>query len=168
MTFHKFIYLKLINPLQINAKVKILLKLDGKTLLDIGYRDKRLYNKISRRFDYYGIDDNPTKEIEKGEKISIENFKTKNKWDIVCAFSLLEHTKNPVEVIKKIKKLSKKYIFISVPYEPYYTISRFFKPEKEHYWTIHPNILKYYFGKPFLEKFLHFKREYLAVYKNES
>ena len=168
MTLHKFIYHKIINPLQIRKMVETLLKLDGETILDIGYRDKRLFNRIFKRFDYYGIDNNPIEEIERGKKVMIEDFKTKKKWDIVCAIALLEHVKDPVKVIKKIRKLAKKYIFIAIPYEPYYTISRFFKPEEEHYWTIHPNILEYYLGKPILEKFFHFKRAYLAVYKNEE
>ena len=53
-----------------------------------------------------------------------------------------------------------------MPYEPYFTISRFFNQDKEHYWAIYPNILQYYFGKPILEKYMHFGREYVGLYKN--
>ncbi len=49
---------------------------------------------------------------------TILDYKDSKKYDIVCAFQVLEH--NPKETIvmhlKKMKKLSKKYIYISVPY----------------------------------------------------
>ncbi len=49
---------------------------------------------------------------------TILDFKTNETFDVVCAFQVLEH--NPKETIKehikKMASLSKKYVFISVPY----------------------------------------------------
>ena len=49
---------------------------------------------------------------------TILEYKTNRRYDIVCAFQVLEH--NPIETIKnhliKMTSLSKKYVFISVPY----------------------------------------------------
>ena len=49
---------------------------------------------------------------------SILDFKTTNKYDLVCAFEVLEH--NPLEEfqshIVKLAKLSRKYIYLSLPY----------------------------------------------------
>ena len=52
------------------------------------------------------------------ELYEISLLRAKNKFDLVCAFQVLEH--NPIETIKehltKMKSLSSKYVFISVPY----------------------------------------------------
>jgi len=49
---------------------------------------------------------------------TILSFQTTNKFDLVCAFQVLEH--NPIETIKenltKMKSLSNKYVYISIPY----------------------------------------------------
>ena len=163
MNILKLINEKIIRPLETKQRAKLINHLEGSSILDIGCRDDSLSKEISKKFEYTGIDSNPeNKDII---KTRIEYFKTKKKFDIVCAFSLLEHTEDPVKVMKIIKRLAKKFVIISVPNEPYYTITRFFIPEKEHYWTIHPSILKNYFGEPILEKFYHFRRGYLALYK---
>lgn len=168
MKFHKFIYHKITRPLRLKRVINRVNKLQGKTLLEIGYFDDSMKRLLRKDFEYFGIDPNPTKRIESMPVVSIENFETDKKFDIVTAFEILEHTKDPVKAIKKIKILSNKYICISVPYEPFYTISRLFVPEKEHYWTIHPNILKYYFGKPIYEKKILLWRHYFAIYTIEN
>ena len=49
---------------------------------------------------------------------TIISFDSKKKFDIVCAFQVLEH--NPIETIKehliKLRNFSNKYVYISVPY----------------------------------------------------
>ena len=50
--------------------------------------------------------------------LSIQDFKVENRYDLVCAFEVLEH--NPIEEfqsnILKLSELSKKYIYLSLPY----------------------------------------------------
>ncbi len=164
ITLYKFIYKKIMKPLALKIKVDITNSLDGETLLDIGYCDGKFQSKSNKK--YFGIDNNPEEIIPNSKKVSIEDFKTEERFDIVCAFNILEHTLDPVEVIKKIKTLSKKYICVSIPHEPNYTATRLFiRENKEHYWSITHRILKYYFGEPIMEE-LHFcKREYLAIFK---
>ena len=53
---------------------------------------------------------------------TILNYRDKKKYDIVCAFQVLEH--NPLESIKsnlkKMMNLSNKYVYVSVPYSGRY------------------------------------------------
>ena len=162
--FHKFIYHKIMRPLRLKAEARIVNRLKGATILEIGYFDDKFKRLLRKDFVYTGVDPDPIKYIQGMPKKSIEDFNPKEKFDIVVASNILEHVPDPVKAIKKIKKLAKRYIFISVPYEPFYTISRFFVPEEEHFWTVHPNVLEHYFGKPIYQKFIHLKRTYMAIY----
>lgn len=165
VTFHKFIYHTIIRPSRLKKEARIINNLDGKTVLEVGYFDDFFKKLLVVDKIYFGIDPAPEKMISGTTIVAVENFESHEKFDIVVASNILEHTDNPVLAIEKIKNLSKKYICISVPYEPFYTISRFFVLEKEHFWTIHPNLLEKYFGKPIIEKYMHLKRTYFAVYK---
>jgi len=163
--FHKLIYHNIIRPTRLKQEAKIVNKLPGKTILEIGYFDDSFKKLIRPDFIYTGIDPEPTKYIKGMPIVSVENYDPGKKFDIVVASNILEHTNDPVAAFKQIKKLAKKYIFVSVPYEPMYTITRFFIPEMEHYWTIHPTIFEYYFGKPIYVKYMHLWRTFTAVYK---
>jgi hypothetical protein len=162
--FHKFIYHRIIRPLRLTKEAKFINRLPGETVLEVGYFDDSFKKLLISNKTYMGLDPAPFKLIENMPQVRIEDFKTNKKFDIVVASNILEHVEDPVSAIKKIKSLSKKYVCIAVPYEPFYTISRFFVPEKEHYWTIHPNILKHYLGKPIFENFMHLRRSYFAIY----
>jgi hypothetical protein len=162
--FHKFIYHEIIRPSRLGQEAKIVNDLDGKTILDVGYFDGLFQKLLKNNLMYMGIDPNPNIMIKDMPLLKIEEFKPEKKFDIVVASNVLEHLEDPVVAIKKIKSLSKKYICIGVPYEPFYSITRFFIPEKEHLWTIHPDLLKFYFGKPIKEKYFHLKRSYFAVF----
>ena len=137
----------------------------GGAILDVGYFDDCFKGLLRPDFDYFGIDPSPVKLIDGMPKVSVEDFVSDKKFDIVIASNIMEHVNDPVLVMRKLKELSAKYICIGVPYEPYYTIFRFFVPEPEHLWTIHPNALALHLGKPVIEKFLQFRRFYYAVFE---
>jgi len=161
----KFIYNKLIRPSQVRIRVNIINNLEVNSILDVGAGNGNLKQGLDSRITYTGIDIEPKSSFVL--KNSIKNYNPGKKFDIVCAFAVLEHLTNPVEAIKKLKELSNNYILISVPYEPYYTISRFFIQEKEHYWTIYSKLLKHYLGKPIFEMHIHCGREYMGLYENK-
>jgi SAM-dependent methyltransferase len=160
----KFIYHKILRPRRIKKEIENISKLDFDSILEIGYFDDMIKNLLPKEISYFAIDPAPMLRIVGCPLNSIEDFYTKKKFDLVLCSSILEHTTDPVLVIKKIKNLASKYVVISVPYEPFYTLSRFFIPEKEHTFTIHPNILKFYFGHPIFEEFQHLRRNYFAIY----
>jgi 2-polyprenyl-3-methyl-5-hydroxy-6-metoxy-1,4-benzoquinol methylase len=54
---------------------------------------------------------------------SIYNLVYYNKrYDLVMAVEVLEHLNNPEQALKELKKVSNKYVFISVPNEPLFRI----------------------------------------------
>lgn len=138
-------------------------KLNGETILDIGCQESLLKKYINKNFLYTGIDIIKNKDyIIKGD---IEKSNIKEKYDIVVCSEVLDHLKDPVATINKIKNIAKKYILISIPHDPQYILSRMLIPCREHYWVISPNVLNIHLGKPFKKYFHNFKRHYLAIWK---
>ena len=94
-------------------------------LLEIGCGSGVLLNKLKDDFDVFGIDISEYAIKKACEKIDKEELKVLNigkedingNFDVIIAFDVMEHLKNPDKVIKKIKKLLiKDGIFIfSVP-----------------------------------------------------
>lgn len=164
-----FLYYNFVRPSRLRSTLFYVNKLQGKTILDIGYCDSMGRDRFLRKdFVYFGIDPHPLTRIDDMPLKSIEDFGTEERFDIVLALEVLEHTKDPVRAINKLKTLSKKYVCISVPYEPLYTIYRFLVPVQDHYWAISPQILEHYFGKPVMSKRLHLRRTYFAIYDLSS
>lgn len=163
--FERYIQHKFFRPIRLKAIIKILNKLPEGTILDIGCMDDYLLKRLSNKFNYQGIDDEPLCNNPKIEKKKIEEIKKGQKYDIVIATEVLEHLDNPIEGINIIKNLSKKYVLISVPNEPFFSMMRFFMPAKEHLWTIYPWTLEKHLGKPILEKRACFKRTYIGLWE---
>lgn len=160
----KFIYNNILRKRRIRFTAQNVNQLDGKTILDVGCQDCLLKKYINKRFLYHGIDlQNPdNKNIIIGD---IEELETNEKYDIIICTEVLEHLKNPVSTIKKMKNIANKYIVISIPHDPQYMLSRMLIPCGEHYWTITPEILKIHLGKPFKECFYNFRRHYFSIWK---
>jgi len=160
-----FIQIRLLRPIRLNAVIKIIKKLPVKTILDVGCMDDYILKRLPSKLDYYGIDDHPLCLNKRIAKKRIEELNSKKKYDLVIATEVLEHLKDPVEGIKKIKSFSKKFILISVPNEPFFSIFRFFLPAKEHLWTIFPWALEKHLGKPIFKTRTCFNRTYIALWK---
>ncbi len=166
--FDRFIQDRILRKIRLRAALKIINKLQPGTILDIGCMDDYLLKKLPKKFDYTGIDSEPLCENPKIQKKKIEDLvKEKKKYDLVLCTEVLEHLDNPVEAIEKMKKLSTKFILISVPNEPFFSIARLFVPAKEHLWTIFPWTLEKHLGKPVLKKKACFNRTYIALWKKE-
>lgn len=53
----------------------------------------------------------------------ILNIKIKdNSYDLVMALEVLEHLASPLKALKELSRVSKKYVLISVPFEPWFSI----------------------------------------------
>ena len=162
---------KFFRPSRLKAMIKLLNKLPGKTILDIGCMDDELLKILPKRFDYIGIDQEPLTKHPKIIKGFIEKDLPKNKkYDIVICTEVLEHVVDPPDLIRKIKALSKRFILISVPNEPYFSLIRAFGfiPAHEHLWTIFPWAFSSYFGKPVYSTTPCFRRSYLALWDKMS
>lgn len=141
-----------------------LLDVNSKTLLDIGCREVFSYNKLKDKYEVTLADRYPKNKLIKKEDIQNLSFKDKS-FDTVLCLEVLEHVPNPIKAIFELKRVTKKQLIISVPYEPFFTLFRFLIWEKEHLWAITPTILKLYLGRPIYEKKIFFKRYYMGVWK---
>lgn len=162
--FERFLQNKILRPVRLNAVLRILNKLPGGKILDIGCMDDYLLKRLPKKFDYTGFDEEPLCENKKIIKGKVEDYLENKKYDIVLCTEVLEHLDDPVDVIKKIKRLSKRFVLISVPNEPFFSVMRFFIPAKEHLWTIYPWALEKHLGKPILEKKVCFQRTYVGLW----
>ena len=163
--FGRLIQNKILRPIRLRSILKIINKLSSGSILDVGCMDDYLIKRLPERFDYYGIDDEPLCRHDRIVKEKFEDYVKNKKFDIVLSTEVLEHLANPVEAIKNFKKISKKYILISVPNEPFFSIFRLFVPAREHLWTVFPKALELQLGKPLYETRACLHRTYIALWK---
>jgi len=163
----RFIQNQFLRPIRLKSIIKIINNLPIKTILDVGCMDDYILRRIKNSGDYTGIDDDPIITNEKIKKARVEDLQEK-KYDLVIATEVLEHLDNPVEGITILKKMSKRFILISVPNEPFFSLFRFFLPAKEHLWTIFPTALERHLGKPVLKKKACFGRTYIALWDTQK
>lgn len=138
--------------------IKIIKPLKAKTILDVGCGEGFSLNKLHENNvgeKLEGID--YSKEaISIGKKLfpnlslkqgSIYNLPYKdNTFDIVLSTEVLEHLENPKKALQEILRVSKKYILVSVPNEPFFMMSNFLRgknvmqfgndPEHIQHWTV--------------------------------
>ncbi len=113
------------------------LKVDS--ILDVGCGEgftlQRLYkNKIGKRLE--GVDFQKSA-IEIGTKLhpdlalkqgNIYNLEYRdNSFDLVMATEVLEHLDDPKKGLKELIRVSKKYLLLSVPNEPFFMIANFLR-----------------------------------------
>jgi 2-polyprenyl-3-methyl-5-hydroxy-6-metoxy-1,4-benzoquinol methylase len=102
------------------------------SIIDVGCGEGFISNKIQSAFKestLLGIDLNE-KYIEFARR-SFPNvsFAKKNlftlteKYDLVLCTEVLEHLENPENALEKLVQISKKYVFVSVPNEPWFRIA---------------------------------------------
>lgn len=120
-----------------NQMLSLISSLDVNSILDAGCGEgfilKILYeNKIGKKLE--GIEySNDALKIGKGlhpylnlKKGSIYSLSYKNdQFDIVLCTEVLEHLEDPVKALKEIERVSKKYVLITVPLEPWWTLFNF-------------------------------------------
>jgi ubiquinone/menaquinone biosynthesis C-methylase UbiE len=94
---------------------------DVKTIIDIGCSDGTITNELAKKYKVTGVDRSAnalkfvttTKILSSSGKIDVPD----NSFDMVFSSELLEHLEDKVfgETIKEMKRISRKYIFITVP-----------------------------------------------------
>ncbi len=142
----------------LNSVVKTTRPLNIDSVLDVGCGEgftlARLQKeKIGESFEGIEYDEGaielgkklyPRLEIKKGDIYKLP-FKS-NSFDLVVCTEVLEHLDNPRKAYKELIRVSKKYILLSVPNEPFFTIQRIGRlqnvmhlgahPEHIQHWTI--------------------------------
>ena len=141
-----------------NTLIKAITPLHVKNVLDAGCGEGFSLYKLSE----YNIGeklegiDYSKEAISIGKKLfpnlslkqgSIYNLPCKdNTFDLVLSTEVLEHLENPKKALQEILRVSKKYILVSVPNEPFFMMSNFLRgknvmkfgndPEHIQHWTI--------------------------------
>ena len=75
------------------------------------------------------------------EKLPFED----NSFDLVVCTEVMEHLENPAAVLQEIKRVSRKWVLLSVPHEPWFCLANFLRgknvrrlgndPEHINHWT---------------------------------
>lgn len=147
---------KLINNFY-NTVFKLVKPLKVESILDVGCGEGITLDKFEKQGignKLYGIDYSddalkigkkvyPHLSLSKGD---IYDIKEKNStYDLVMATEVLEHLDNPQKALKELIRVSKKYVLLSVPNEPFFIGANFLRgkylknfgnhPEHINHWT---------------------------------
>jgi ubiquinone/menaquinone biosynthesis C-methylase UbiE len=116
-------------------------------------------NKVGKTYE--GVDNSATA-IKLGKKMyptldikigDIYNLPYKDdSFDLLICTEVLEHLKDPKKALSELKRVTKKYVIFSVPNEPFFILSNFFRgkyitrfgnhPEHINHWT-YPGFKKF-------------------------
>jgi len=123
---------------------KIAKKLEG-----IEYMDDAL--KLAKKM-------HPEVTIKKGD---IYNLPYKaNTFDLIICTEVMEHLEDPQKALAELKRVSKKYLIISVPNEPLFTIQRILRGKNVLKLGAHPEHIQHWSSGAF-EKFV--KQQWIIV-----
>lgn len=108
-------------------------------------------------------------DINKGNGIQFQNIESMtyedNQFDTVVCTQVLEHVSDPVKAMKELLRVCGERLIVSVPYEPYFTLFRLGRWEPLHLWTIRPETLIRWLGKPTFTTLLVFRRYFMGVWE---
>jgi 2-polyprenyl-3-methyl-5-hydroxy-6-metoxy-1,4-benzoquinol methylase len=123
--------------LEIFRKNKIAKKLEG-----IEYMDEAL--KLAKRL-------HPKVMIKKGD---IYNLPYKaNSFDLIICTEVLEHLEDPKKALEELRRVTKKYLILSVPNEPLFTVQRVLRGKNVLKLGAHPEHIQHWSSGAF-EKFV--------------
>ena len=93
---------------------------NGMRILDVGCRDLQLVKYLPNNIEYNAVDLEPKNNKVIKVDLNKDNLPFKdNTFDYVFCLEVLEHIYSPFKVLSELKRVSKKYVVISVP-NPYH------------------------------------------------
>ncbi len=147
------------------AMVKEVKKLRPQSVLDVGCGEgftlsMLKQNKIGKHLE--GIDNmddaiklghelHPTLTIKKGNIYKLPY--NDNTFDLVICSEVLEHLEFPSRAVKELVRVSKKFVVLSVPNEPWFTVQRFLRGKNILELGDHPEHIQHWSSGKF-KKFL--------------
>lgn len=118
--------------------IKIIQELEINNLLDAGCGEGFIMHNTLRKISKVKIDgfDISKQALQDAKKIlpnnnffqgDITNIELpNNSYDLVVALEILEHLENQEVALKELKRVTKKYCLISVPWEPFFSLGNLF------------------------------------------
>lgn len=136
--------------------VKTTKPLNIETVLDAGCGegftlDRLQKEKIGKTFEGIEYDESavmmanvmyPKLTIKKGDiyKLPYKN----NSFDLVICTEVLEHLENPKKAYRELLRVSRKYVLVSVPNEPFFTIQRIGRLQNVLHLGAHPEHIQHW------------------------
>ena len=148
-----------------SSLLSIVRQINPESILDVGAGEGFTLNKLKENNlgkKIEGIE--YTKEaIDLGKKMFPEiNIKQgtiydlpykNNSFDLIISTEVLEHLDDPAEAVKEIIRVSKKYLLLTVPNEPFFTIQRIARDKNILHFGAHPEHIQHWTPGAF-KKFL--------------
>ena len=139
---------------------------EGKTLLDVGCQELYFYDRLKGRYEITLADYEPRHAEIRREDVQRLSFGD-GEFDVVVCQQVLEHVDDPARAMGELRRVARRQLVISVPYEPFFTLARFCHWEKEHLWAVTPKALERHLGRPAEQRKLFFRRYYMASWRME-
>lgn len=147
----------------LNSVVKTVRPLNIETVLDAGCGEgftlERLRKeKIGKKFEGIEYDQEavdlahklyPKLTVKKGDVNKLP-YKS-NSFDLVICTEVLEHLDNPKKAYRELLRVSRKYVLISVPNEPFFTIQRMGRLQNLRHFGAHPEHIQWWTAPAFLK-----------------
>lgn len=136
-------------------------KLKPESILDVGCGEGFTLNKLQKAqigtklegIEYMddaiqlGKEMHPDLRITKGDIYKLP-YKD-NSFDVVICSEVLEHLDDPTAALKELKRVSKKYVALSVPNEPLFTIQRILRGKNVLKLGDHPEHIQHWSSRAF-------------------
>jgi len=147
----------------LNTVVKTTRPLNIDTVLDVGCGEgftlaRLKKEKIGKSYEGIEYDDTaielgkklyPTLQIKKGDIYKLP-YKD-NSFDLVVCTEVLEHLENPKKAYKELLRVSRKYVLMSVPNEPFFTIQRMARFQNILHLGAHPEHIQHWTFRAFMK-----------------
>lgn len=140
----------------LNTVVKTIRPLNIDSVLDVGCGEGFTLHRLSTEKigkEFEGIEYNagaielgkklyPRLKITKGDIYELP-YKS-NSFDLVVCTEVLEHLENPKKAYRELIRVSKKYVLLSVPNEPFFTIQRIARLQNIFHLGAHPEHIQHW------------------------